>query len=110
MQGDTIVFFPKYTTLFGHATAGGIFYSDPYDVTGYNQIDLQVFLDSEGVAGSFDAILQESSDLETWTPVAGASKPSDGPHPPNGTTFGMITVKFSAGRLSRRGWRPRRAV
>ncbi|MHC4924703.1 MAG: hypothetical protein ACYTG4_11620, partial [Planctomycetota bacterium] len=65
MQDDTIVFFPKYTSLSGES--GTFFYSDPYDVTQFNQIDIEMVIAAfTGTTPTLDIKIEQSNDLETW--------------------------------------------
>jgi len=69
VAGETIVFYPKYTSL-----VSGTYFSDPYDVTGYKQVDTEVLLvGAVGTSPVVTALLQESSDLITWTDISTAT-------------------------------------
>ena len=69
MAGETIIFFPKYSSL-----VAGTYYSDPFDVTGYKELTAEALLiGSVGTSPQVTAILQESSDLTTWTDIGSAS-------------------------------------
>ena len=74
MAGETIVFFQKYTTLVGAAGPGGFVYtSDPYEVTPYKSVVLEVDFAGGTTGSGISAQLQGSSDLITWTDLLGAA-------------------------------------
>jgi len=73
VAGETIVFFPKYTSLVGVASAGQIYYSDPYEVTGYKSVEVETLLSAVTASATVAARLEQSSDLLTWTEVGGSS-------------------------------------
>jgi len=72
VAGETIVFFPKYTSLVGIASPGQIYYSDPYDVTGYKTVDVESLLAATSASGTVAARLEQSSDMVTWSEVGGS--------------------------------------
>ena len=76
MAGETIVFFPKYTALTGAPSAGAVYYSDPYDVTGYKTLTTEVFF----AAGTptISGQVQQSSDLITWSSLGSPLAPASG--------------------------------
>jgi hypothetical protein len=76
VAGETIVFFPKYTTLCGTAT----FTSDPYEVTGYKTLTVETLLVAVvgGGVPVVNASLEGSSDMITWTPIDGPDALSAG--------------------------------
>jgi hypothetical protein len=58
VAGETIVFFAKYTTLVG-ATAGGIvYYSDPFEVTGYKTVTAETGFGGAIGSGAISAQMQ----------------------------------------------------
>ena len=68
MAGEVMVFFEKYTAMVGPPTVGSQFhYSDPFEVTGQKQIDIEIFV--VGVTGGGTVVVtpQVSSDMITWT-------------------------------------------
>ena len=71
-MAETIVMFQKYSTL-----VTGTYYSDPYDVTSFKTISVELFY-AAGNATTFTGQMQESSDLETWTDTGSALQPSAG--------------------------------
>ena len=65
-MAETIGFFTKWTTLLGGSGAAITYYSDPFDVTPYKTLDIEVMV--KGLTGGVPtAQLEESSDIETWT-------------------------------------------
>jgi hypothetical protein len=68
-MADTIVFFPKYTALVGIAS----YYSDPFEVVPYKTVVSENFLAIVSGGGAATAQFEQSSDLITWTGVAGAT-------------------------------------
>ncbi len=73
MAGETIVFFSKYTSLAGDASPGTTYYSDPYDVTSWKQVEVEILLVRIIGSGTATAQLEESSDLLSWTAIGTAS-------------------------------------
>jgi len=73
MAGETIVFFPKFTTL-----VTGTYASDPYDVTAYKSIDCQTMNVAVINAATVSVQMQQSSDLNQWDPVGSAMAPAAG--------------------------------
>jgi hypothetical protein len=73
VAGETIVFFPKYTTL-----VEGTYYSDPYELTSYKTAQVEIV--NVAVINSATVTLQmeQSSDLTTWTNLGGTSVPTAG--------------------------------
>ena len=73
MTGDVIEFFPKYSTL-----PTGTFYSDPYDLTAYRSLVIEVgnaaVINSADISGT----LQESGDLVSWVDLGSFLVPSAG--------------------------------
>lgn len=76
MAGETIVFFPKYTTLCGTAT----YYSDPYEVTGYKTLTADTLLVAMvgGSVPAASATLEGSSDMISWATLDGPDTLSAG--------------------------------
>ncbi len=72
-MAEPIVFYPKYTTL-----VEGTYYSDPYEVTPYKSLSVEVFNAAAITSGTITGTLQESSDLETWTDITTSLAPSAG--------------------------------
>jgi hypothetical protein len=72
VAGQTIVFYPKYTSLVGAASTGQIYYSDPYDVTRFKTLEVETLLEVVSGAGTVAARLEQSSDLLSWSEVAGS--------------------------------------
>ena len=73
MAGETIVFFPKYTTL-----VTGTYASDPYDVTAYKSVDVQTMNHAIINSATVSVQMQQSSDLIQWDPVGSAMAPAVG--------------------------------
>lgn len=73
MAGETIVFFPKYTSLAGSASPGTPYTSDPYEVISWKQVEVEILVVQFTASGTGTALLQESSDLLTWTDIGTAS-------------------------------------
>jgi hypothetical protein len=67
VAGETIVFYPKYTTLCGKGAGGATYYSDPYDVTGYKTIDVETYAPAFNGSPTVTVKLEQSSDLITWS-------------------------------------------
>jgi hypothetical protein len=78
VAGETIVFFPKYTSLCGATAPGTSYPSDPYDVTGYKTLVVETFLAGNAGGGAISAQIQGSSDLITWTNLGSAMAPAAG--------------------------------
>jgi len=73
VAGENIVFFPKYTTL-----VTGTYYSDPYEVTGYKTVCVQVGNAAVINSSTVNGQLQESSDLLTWSDLGAGVTPTAG--------------------------------
>ena len=73
MAGENIVFFPKYSTL-----VTGTYYSDPYEVTGYKTVSMQVGNAAVINSATVNGQLQESSDLLSWTDIGSGVTPTAG--------------------------------
>lgn len=73
-MAETIVLFPKYTTL-----VQGTYYSDPFDVTPYKTISIEMAV-AAGIDVPVTAVgtVQESSDLQTWSAVGSTLTPATG--------------------------------
>lgn len=69
-MAETIVFFPKYTTL-----PSGTFDSDPFDVTGYKTISAETHAAVSISSGTLSVQMQQSSDLLNWTSFGSAMAP-----------------------------------
>lgn len=89
MAGETIVFFPKYTTLAGAAAPGTSYPSDAFDVTGYKTLVVETYFAGQAGGAAISAQIQGSSDLNIWTnlgapmaPVVGASDSETVSDPP----------------------------
>lgn len=77
MAGIILSFYGKFTTLVG----AGNYYSDPFDVTGQKNVDVETLLvASIGSPTTVNAYLEGSSDLQTWTTLTG----------PNALTAGTV--------------------
>jgi hypothetical protein len=75
-MSDAVVFFARFTTIVGNETV----VSDPYDVTSYDSVQVQVFLLSVIGGPTVQASLEMSSDMITWTAVvAPATVTAGGP-------------------------------
>ncbi len=77
-MNDTIVFFPKYTTLVTAASPGHAYYSDPFDVTTWNSLAVEVNFEHGTTGSTISAQMEQSSDLITWTNLGSAIAPSLG--------------------------------
>ncbi len=71
MTGETVILFPKYTSLC--SKSGGVSYvSDPFDATGHKSIVAELnFVSAVGGATTVTGDLEQSSDLKTWSAVTG---------------------------------------
>ena len=68
MAGEVMVFFGKYSGLVGPPTVATQFhYSDPFEVVGSKQVDIEVFVAGITGAGTVVATPETSSDMITWT-------------------------------------------
>jgi len=67
-MAETIVFYPKWTTLIE-----GTYYSDPYDVTAYKSISAEAVMNGKLDTATATGQFEESSDLETWSNISGAT-------------------------------------
>ncbi len=82
MAGQSIIFFGKFTTL----ANGSGYASDPFDITPYEQVRIQVYVAGKTGTGTLTAQLQDSSDLNTWADKGSAVAP---------TAVGMSTIDTS---------------
>ena len=82
MAGQSIIFFGKYSTV----ANGSDYLSDPFDITPYEQLKVQIYLAGKTGSGTLTAQLQESSDLVTWSNKGSAVSP---------TAVGMSTIDTS---------------
>ncbi len=76
MAGENMEFFRKFTTL-----VSGVYYSDPYDVSGQKAITLQVmFAEGIGTTPTVTAQLQHSADLqsEAFADLGSSVAPAEG--------------------------------
>jgi hypothetical protein len=73
VAGENINFYARYTTL-----VEGTYYSDPYEVTGYKSVAVEVFLAALINSGTATGRVQGSSDMETWTDLGSNITPSAG--------------------------------
>ena len=71
MTGETVMLFPKYTSLC--SKSGGVSYvSDPFDVTGYKSLVAELdYVAAVGGATTVAGALEQSSDLKVWSAVSG---------------------------------------
>jgi hypothetical protein len=76
VAGETIVFFPKYSTLVGAASPGIDYYSDPFEVTGYKTVTAETGFGGAVGSAAISARMQQSSDLITWTSFGSAMEPA----------------------------------
>jgi len=74
MAGIILSFFGKFTSLVGT----GAYYSDPFDVTGRKNVDVETLLVAANGAPTVSAYLEQSSDLQTWTTANGPNTLSAG--------------------------------
>lgn len=82
MAGRGIIFFGKYQSV----ANGSDYLSDPFDVTPFEQVKVQVYLAGKTGSGTLTGQLQESSDLVTWSNKGSAVTP---------TAVGMSTIDTS---------------
>ena len=68
-MADTIVFFPKYTTLVGKASPGQDYPSDPYEVTSFKTVVVEALLSQVAASATVSVQMQQSSDLQDWADV-----------------------------------------
>jgi len=73
MNGENIVFFPKYTTL-----PTGTYYSEFYDVTSYKSLAVEVGNAAIINGATINGTVQESGDLITWADLSAGVVPSAG--------------------------------
>jgi len=78
MAGESIVFFPKYTTLCGFSGGGLTYYSDPFEMTGYKTVTAETGFGGAIGSGAISAQMQQSSDLITWTSFGSPMAPTSG--------------------------------
>ena len=79
MAGETIVFFGKYTSLVGAVgPAGFVYTSDPFEVTPYKSVVIEVNFAGGTTGSAISAQAQESSDLITWTNLGAPLTPAIG--------------------------------
>ena len=78
MAGQTIVFFPKYASLCGAGAPGTAYASDPFDVTAFKTVVLEVLFAGSTAGAAISLQLQESSDLITWSNVGAPLAPAVG--------------------------------
>ena len=72
MMGDgvQVVLFPKYVTLTGNVASGYRYYSDAFDVTTFNVIDVEI--DVLALSGTVRAQISTSSDGIQWSEPGGS--------------------------------------
>jgi len=66
LQGDGVHvdIFPKYTTLIGDVGSGYAYYSESFDVTQFNELDIEIVI--AAISGTVDADVEISSDGIQW--------------------------------------------
>ena len=69
---DRLILFPRYTTLAG----GGNFTTLPINVSAYEGGEVRIWMGSPVHNGTFEAVIQESTDQDSWTTCAGNSSQS----------------------------------
>jgi len=68
MDAQTLILFPKYTSLVGTG-AGQSYYSEAFDVSGFNDVRGQVLVEAMAGGGTASALFEDSADLINWTGV-----------------------------------------